>query len=240
MGSIKPCPTRVTRITEKVRKRIRSRCGNVSPLSVVNGIPRAAASETTPRTPVKASAVGHCHGGGGSLRLIADEPARKIGRGIHPGEARDDHHGADDGGGDRQVEDRVASDAGNQRSSLQAGDKEHHAFDQVDQELPEEHALKARRGADQPKAIPANIEPDGYRGEHARPAQILGRPIGEEWCQDRERDLDARVADPAPQPQHHPTNADPPEKLAGENGGKHAGCSAEGECPALTAAIAKR
>ena len=33
-----------------------------------------------------------------------------------------------------------------------------------------------------------------------------------------------------PQPQHHPTDADPPEKLAGENGGKHADRSAEGKC----------
>ena len=62
------------------------------------------------------------------------------------------------------------------------------------------------------------------------PPRYSGGPIGEEWCQDREADLDTRIADPVPQPQHHPTHADPPEKLASKNGGKHADRSAEGKC----------
>ena len=62
----RPCPTRVTRITAKVRNRIRLRSGNGAPLSVANGMASAAASETMPRTPVNASANGHCHGGAGS------------------------------------------------------------------------------------------------------------------------------------------------------------------------------
>ena len=84
----------------------------------MNGIASAAASETMPRTPVKASAVGHCQGGEGSLRLDRrNKPTREIGRGIHPDEARDDYHGAHYRGGDRQVEDRVTADADNQLSS---------------------------------------------------------------------------------------------------------------------------
>ena len=38
------------------------------------------------------------------------------------------------------------------------------------------------------------------------------------------------IADPAPQAQHHPADADPPEKLAGDDGGKHADGLAERKC----------
>jgi hypothetical protein len=37
---------------------------------------------------------------------------------------------------------------------------------------------------------------------------------------DRERDLDARIVDPASQPQHHPTNADSPNNFAGDYRGE--------------------
>src|SRR6267378_6177386 len=70
-GNIRPWPTSVTRITENVRKRIRSRSGNGWPLAVVNGMASAAARDTMPRTPVNPSMNGHCHGGEGSLRAIA-------------------------------------------------------------------------------------------------------------------------------------------------------------------------
>src|SRR6202047_290049 len=63
-------------MTAKVRKRIRSRSGNGWPFAVANGSASAAASETMPRTPVNASANAHCHGGDGSLRLIAGKNQR--------------------------------------------------------------------------------------------------------------------------------------------------------------------
>ena len=52
-GRVSPCPTSVARITEKVRKRIRSRPGNGAPASVSSGSARAAASETAPRIPAQ-------------------------------------------------------------------------------------------------------------------------------------------------------------------------------------------
>ncbi len=50
--AVRPCGTRVTRITQKVRKRIRSRPGNGAPLWIVRGIASAAARETAPLMPV--------------------------------------------------------------------------------------------------------------------------------------------------------------------------------------------
>ena len=43
---------------------------------------------------------------------------------------------------------------------------------------------------------------------------MLGRPIGEERRQHLERDFDARIADPASQPQHQPTDPHAPENRA--------------------------
>ena len=73
------------------------------PSAVANGIASAAASETMPRTPVKASTNGHCQGGDGSLRLIGGRASVADRCGIHPDESRHDHHGTDDGGGDGQL-----------------------------------------------------------------------------------------------------------------------------------------
>jgi hypothetical protein len=50
-GNDRPCTTRVPRMTQKVRKMIRSRSGKGAPASVVRGSARAAASETAPRIP---------------------------------------------------------------------------------------------------------------------------------------------------------------------------------------------
>ena len=46
-GSVSPWPTSVARITQKVRKMTRSRCGNRTSI----GRARAAARETAPRMP---------------------------------------------------------------------------------------------------------------------------------------------------------------------------------------------
>ena len=54
-GNVSPCPTRVTRITQIVRKMSRSRSWNGAPEAVVKGSARAAASETTPRMPAQES-----------------------------------------------------------------------------------------------------------------------------------------------------------------------------------------
>ncbi len=118
----------------------------------------------------------------------------------------------------------MIADAGDQRACLQPGDEKHHAFDEVNEEIPEEDALEARRGADQPEAVPTDVEPGGHGGEHAGAAQMFGRPIGKERRQNRERDLDARIMNPAPQTQHQPTDSDSPEDFASDDRREHS-CS---------------
>ena len=146
-----------------------------------------------------------------------DEPARQIGRRIQPDEAREDDHGADQRRRAREFGEGMAADARDDRARLQAGDQEHHAFDQIIEEIPEEDALQPRRRADQPEPVPADVEAGGDGREHARAADRLGRPVGEERGQHRKRDLDAGIADPAAQPQHEPADADPPGDLADDD-----------------------
>ena len=52
---------------------------------------------------------------------------------------------------------------------------------------------------------------------------MFRRPIGEERGEERQRDLDARIVDPAPQPQHQPADADAPDDLADYDGDERAG-----------------
>jgi hypothetical protein len=58
------------------KNRIRLRSGNGLPESTVSGMASAAASDTTPRTPVDPSTNGHCQGGAGSRRRSAGESQR--------------------------------------------------------------------------------------------------------------------------------------------------------------------
>ena len=140
-----------------------------------------------------------------------NQPARQVGRRVHPNEARDDDDGADERRGDHQFGHGITADPCNHGTRLQAGDEEDHALDQIVEEIPEEYALQTRRGADQPKPVPAHVEPRRDGRQHSGPAELLRRPIGEERRQDRKRDFDARVADPAPQSQHQPTDPDSPQ-----------------------------
>ena len=57
-GSVSPWKTSVPRITQNVRKMIRSRSGNGAPECVVKGIASAAASDTAPRMPDHATTIG--------------------------------------------------------------------------------------------------------------------------------------------------------------------------------------
>ena len=59
-GRVSPCPTSVTRMTEKVRKRIRSRPGNDAPASVSSGSASAAASDSAPRMPAQERKTAPC------------------------------------------------------------------------------------------------------------------------------------------------------------------------------------
>jgi hypothetical protein len=100
---------------------------------------------------------------------------------------------------------------------------------QVDQEVPEKNALQARRRADQPQAVPADVKPGGHGREHAGTAEVFRRPIGNERREHRQHDLDARIVDPTPHSQHEPTDADAPEDFAGDDRCEHAGGLAPGK-----------
>jgi hypothetical protein len=54
-GSVRPPPTSVTKMTVKVMKTIKSRCGKSEPFGRLSGIASAAASDTAPRRPDQAT-----------------------------------------------------------------------------------------------------------------------------------------------------------------------------------------
>jgi len=60
---------------------------------------------------------------------------------------------------------------------------------------------------------------------------MLGRPIGQKWRQNREGNLDARIADPAPQAQDQPANSDAPDDFAGDDCRKRRCGFAKGKDP---------
>ena len=92
---------------------------------MVNGSASAAASETTPRTPVKPSRKVHCHGGDRvAPRQRWAEPARHIDRRKDPDEARNHHYGDDERHRDRQLMQQYRIGALDQDAQLHAGDEE--------------------------------------------------------------------------------------------------------------------
>src|SRR5580704_13274514 len=85
------------------------------------------------------------------VRVVApdrrEEQTRQVGRRIHPNESSQDDDRADDSDGQGQFGEGVMANAGNERARLQAGDEEHHALDQIKQEVPEHRAREpGRRG----------------------------------------------------------------------------------------------
>src|SRR5947207_5453524 len=101
------------------------------------------------------------------------QPTRQIDRRKDPDETRDDDDRADDSGGNRQFEQRVLTDPGDQRARLQTRRQKNQAFDEVDQEIPEENALEAGRGADQLQPVPADVKTGGHRREDAGASEML-------------------------------------------------------------------
>jgi hypothetical protein len=104
-----------------------------------------------------------------------------------------------------------------QRARLKAGDEEHHPFDQINEKVPEKDALQTRRRRDQERTLPAHIEPRRDGREHAGAAKMFRNPIGEIGRHQRQRDLDARLAHPAAQPQAEPADANAIGNLADDD-----------------------
>jgi hypothetical protein len=86
-----------------------------------------------------------------------------------------------------------------QRARLHAGDQEDESFEKVDQQIPEEDSLQPRRRRNQQRPVPAHEQAGCHRRQHARTAQLLRHQKREVRRQQRQRDLDARIARPAAQ-----------------------------------------
>src|SRR5438046_8090900 len=102
----------------------------------------------------------------------ARQPAGKIDRWEHPDEPCDDHDRADDRSGNREFGRWVLTDTGDQRAGLQSGRQKDHAFDEVDQKIPEENDLEKRRGADKVRYDPDDVETWGKGGEETRTTEL--------------------------------------------------------------------
>ena len=111
-GSVRPCPTRVTAMTKKVRKMIRSRCGKGVPFGqrrrqrqgrrqrddAAHAAPADDAQFAFPEARF-------------AFAQAAGKPARQVGDRIDPGEAHGDGDGADDQAQAGQLGGGVASSA---------------------------------------------------------------------------------------------------------------------------------
>ena len=110
-----------------------------------------------------------------------------------------------------------------QRARLQAGDQKHQAFDQIDDQVPEENSLQPRRKRDQARPGPAHIKAAGDGREHAGAAEMRRHPEGEIRRHKRQRDLDARLASPLAQAQAEPADREAVDELADDDQHKGAG-----------------
>ena len=142
-GSVRPCSTSVAMITQNVMKMMNERCGKGSPLSIVSGSARAAASETAPRRPAQPISVGCCHGGRDRARGCARPARGRTGR-IDPHEARHDHRPGDDRAVGEQRAGRAALQRVEDRAQLQPDKAEEDGVEQEREDLPDRVALEPR------------------------------------------------------------------------------------------------
>ena len=155
-------------------------------------------------------------------QALAEQP-RQIGRGIDPGKARDDDDDRDQRRGEQDVLERKRLRFLEQQPHLESGQQEQQALDQIDHEVPEEDALQARRRRDQQRAVPADVEAAGHGGDHAGAAEMFGNPVGEVGRDQRQRDLDLRIARAVPGAQREPADRHAEQDLADDDGREGAG-----------------
>ena len=116
-----------------------------------------------------------------------------------------------------------------QRSRLHAGHQEDKSFEEIDQQIPEEDSLQPRRRRNEQRPVPADEQPGRHRRQDARTAQLLRHQERQVRRQQRQRDLDARIARPAAQAQAEPADGDAVGDLAHDDESEGAGGVAEGE-----------
>ena len=104
-----------------------------------------------------------------------------------------------------------------QRPRFQAGQQEQPAFQQIDEEVPEEDALQPRVAGNEQRSVPAYVEAAHHGGEDAGAAERLRRPIGRKRREQGKDDLDPRVAGPLAQPQAGKSDREPECDLEGDD-----------------------
>ena len=159
-GRVSPCPTSVARITEKVRKRIRSRPGKAR-----RRPSRAGARGRLPARPRHASRPRRGRRRRASSTSVRD-PLRRVEHREHPREAESDHGEADeccvaDETRCGHVAERVDDDR-----ELEADEHEQERIQQVLDDLPHGDALEAHLGRRQLGRVPAEEDPGRHGGEH--------------------------------------------------------------------------
>ena len=158
---------------------IRSRPGSGSPASVFSGMASAAATDTAPRIPVKATSRTSTHGGPSA------RPSRARGAGGAP-RTRTSTRSAPRRPSPRprapspdQRAERRAVDALDDRRQLQPDEHEQRRVEGEDDDLPGRVGLQARGGATSSGRPPAQVRPARDGGQHGRDPERLGRQVGQ-------------------------------------------------------------
>ena len=128
---------------------------------------------------------------------LADQ-ARQIGCRINPGKTCDDDNDRDQRRGDQDIVKRKHLRFLEQQPHLESRQQEQHALDQEDHEVPEENALQAGGRRDPQRAVPADVEAACHGRENAGAAEMFRNPVGEVGGNQRQRDLDLRIARAVP------------------------------------------
>ena len=141
----------------------------------------------------------------------------------------DDDHGHGDQDGQRETVQQVCVHPVEQRARLHAGHQEDKSFEEIDQQIPKEDSLQPRRRRNEQRPVPAHEQAGRHRRQNARTAQLLRHQEREVRGQQRQRDLDARIARPAAQAQAEPADGDAIGDLAHDDESKGARGVGEGE-----------
>ena len=177
-------------MTANVRNTIRSRPGTS------DGSASAAASETAPRMPAQEMIDGRLPR---RVRIAladaAEEQPRHVGEDRHADDADHDHRDRDDRrvGEQRPGHVQPVDDP----AQLQPDEREEQRVDEEDEDLPERVAGEPRLDVRQLRRVPAHVDADRHRGQHARDADRGRGQVGEVAGEERDRDLGRRVVDAA-------------------------------------------
>ncbi len=143
-----------------------------------------------------------------------DEPARQVGRRIHPHQAHRDDRDADRRRQADELTRTVALEVRQHGRKLQADEQEGQAVHDEDQHLPHRCAEHARARPQDARRPIADEEPGGDDREHAGEPQLLGRDVGGERGQQADEDLHRRVVDEADELRGAPADDEPEDRPA--------------------------